>query len=118
MTTAAPHDGELAAAEAPPTLNGEVVFEAPWQGRVFGMAQAMTRAALFQWDDFRACLIAELAHHDGTGELRYYDHFLRALEQLLAERGLVSPDALRDRVEAFRHRDHGHDHLHPPSPQK
>ena len=33
---------------APPTANGEVVFEAPWQGRVFGMARLLAEARPLQ----------------------------------------------------------------------
>lgn len=105
-----PADGAL----APPMVNGEVVFDAPWQGRVFGMARAMAQAGVFQWDDFRACLIDELdgvGGSAGTGEpFAYYDHFLRALERLLNERGLLSAQALSTRFDAFSARPHGHDH--------
>ncbi len=105
---------ELGGELAPPMVNGEVVFEAPWQGRVFGMARALAEAGLYDWDEFRAHLIDEIAQWDraGAGEYRYYDHFLRAFEKLLVDKGLVSTDHVAERVEAFLARPHGHDHDH------
>lgn len=94
--------------------NGEVVFEAPWQGRVFGMAHALADAGLYQWDDFRARLILEIGRwdRDGEGEYAYFDHFLRAFERLLAERGLLAPAALEQRYALLHARPHDHDHIH------
>lgn len=105
-----PADGAL----APPCVNGELVFEAPWQGRAFGMARAMVEAGVFEWDEFRACLIDELAGRESSADapFPYWEHFLRALETLLATRNLVSTGALAERCEAFMSRAHGHDHLH------
>jgi nitrile hydratase accessory protein len=94
--------------------NGEVVFEAPWQGRVFGMARVMTESGLFDWTEFRACLIDELsaAGHPRVGEFAYYDHFQRALERLLASKGIVSAEALAVRTRGFAERPPDHDHDH------
>jgi nitrile hydratase accessory protein len=96
----------------PPIINGEVVFEAPWQGRVFGMAYSLASQGVFEWDEFRACLIDELARWDreGTGPFEYYDHFLRALEALLLHRGLIGEGELAGRLAEIAARPHGHDH--------
>ena len=48
-------------AAAPPRQNGELVFQAPWESRVFGLAAALRDRGLFAWDEFRVCLIAEIA---------------------------------------------------------
>jgi len=99
---------------APPMVNGEAVFEAPWQGRVFGMAHALADAGLFTWDEFRVHLIEEIGHWDrvGEGEYAYYQHFQRALERLLASRGLVATEALELRATQLGERPDGHDHDH------
>lgn len=101
-------DGEL----SPPMVNGEVVFETPWQGRVFGMAKSLADSGLYTWDEFRACLIGEVARWDrqSEGEYAYYDLFLSALEKVLAQKGAVEPAQLIARFEAVRSRPHGHDH--------
>lgn len=100
---------------APPMRNGEVVFEAPWQGRVFGMAKALADAGVFEWDAFRARLIDELAGWSPVGDqpFAYYDHFQRAFERLLDERGLLPDAALAARIDELVRRPPGHDHEHP-----
>jgi nitrile hydratase accessory protein len=106
---------------APPMKNGELVFEAPWQGRAFGIARGMAERGVYAWDDFRARLIAEVGAYDRRAEtmvrdggvapaFSYYEHFLRALEALLVERAIIVRGELVARVHAFEERPHGHDH--------
>ena len=108
-----PFEGRL----RPPMANGEVLFEAPWQGRVFGMAVALRDAGVFAWSEFQAHLIVvigdwDATHPDGSPDYAYYEHFQEALGRLLTERGLVDPGALEDRICAYAARPHGHDHDH------
>ncbi len=115
---------ELGGDAAPPMLNGELVFEAPWQGRAFGIARGLAEQGVYAWEDFRAQLIVQigafdrtLERDDGTAgmttpQFRYYDHFLCALETLLVARGIVAAGELTERVRAFEARPHGHDHAH------
>lgn len=111
---------ELNGHAAPPMLNGELVFDAPWQGRAFGIARGLVEQGVYAWDDFRARLIEQIGTfdraigHDGSAPppFHYYDHFLRALETLLVERGIVASGELTERVHAFEDRPHGHDHDH------
>lgn len=101
---------------APPMANGELVFEAPWEGRVFGMARQLADSGAYTWDEFRDSLIESIARWEsvaGEGaEYRYYDRFLEALEDLLVARGLIDTGSLRERFEEYRARPHGHDHRH------
>ena len=46
---------------AVPRKNGELVFEAPWEGRVFGMAVALSDDEVYAWDAFRDRLVGEIA---------------------------------------------------------
>lgn len=106
---------ELDTAIAPPLANGELVFETPWQGRVFGIARALAEQGLFSWDDFRACLIEAIARWESAGdqsEYRYYHCFLAALETLLVKRGVIAAGELAARVGAFAARAPDHDHHH------
>jgi nitrile hydratase accessory protein len=75
----------------------EPVFSAPWEARAFAMALGLSEAGLFTWDEFRERLIAEVGNadrvreHDGSANPgEYYEHFLRALERLLREKGIAS----------------------------
>jgi cobaltochelatase CobN len=81
---------ELDGPIAVPRKNGELVFEAPWQGRAFGMAVALSEQGLFPWEEFRQALIAEVAAAEARGgEFRYYDAWVAALERVLAAHGVV-----------------------------
>lgn len=100
---------------APPRSNGELVFETPWQGRAFGMAMSLAEAGVFDYEDFRVELIATIAEaerqaRDGGEAFAYYDCWLRALERVLASRGLLDGDALDELVSRYALRPHGHDH--------
>jgi nitrile hydratase accessory protein len=82
---------DLAGAAAVPRRNGELVFEAPWQGRVLGMAVALSEQGIFPWEEFRRELIRRVAEAETRGgEFRYYDAWLAAFECVLARRGLVT----------------------------
>ena len=35
-----------------PRKNGELVFEAPWEARAFGLAVALNDSGLYPWRDF------------------------------------------------------------------
>ena len=74
-----------------PRRNGELVFEAPWQGRIFGMAVALSEQGVFAWDEFRAALVRKIADAEARrDEFRYYQSWLAAFEDVLAARGLLS----------------------------
>jgi len=98
----------------PPMANGEVLFEEPWQGRVFGMAVALNQAGVFAWPEFQAKLIEVVGEWDcgaaSDDVYRYYDHFQSALHRLLTGKGVVSTEDLDERTAQFAARPHGHDH--------
>ncbi len=99
---------------APPRQNGELVFAAPWESRIFGIAVALHDRGLFEWDEFRASLIAEIAdwerRHRSDTEWSYYARWQRALETLLARKGLCTVAELEVRERALAARPAGHDH--------
>jgi nitrile hydratase accessory protein len=97
-----------------PRRNGELVFEAPWEGRVFGLAVAMADQRHIGWDDFRDRLVAEIAQGEAAGAASpYYERWLAAFESLLLVRGLVTAEELEARTAACAAEDeHDHDHDH------
>ena len=99
---------------APPRLNGELVFEAPWEGRSFAMAMALVEDGCFSWDDFRDHLIAAVQRweSDPAGEYRYYERWQEALESITAERGIVAATDVDALAAAYAARPAGHDHDH------
>ena len=62
------NDMPLDGTTAPPMANGELIFELPWQGRIFGMARALCNSGLYEWDEFRDHLIAEISTWDAAAE--------------------------------------------------
>jgi len=99
---------------APPRLNGELVFAEPWESRAFGVAAALRDRGLFDWDEFRACLIAQIAlwekQHPPDEPFSYYGCWQRALVELLAQKGVCSARELEVREHALASRPAGHDH--------
>lgn len=99
---------------APPRDNGELVFAEPWESRAFGMAVSLHDTGAFAWSAFQALLIARIAgwesgHPDGEC-WSYYQHWLGALEDVLAADGTVSADEVTVRARQLALREPGHDH--------
>ena len=89
----------------------------PWRPR--RSAVSASDAGVYDWEDFRQGLIAEIGaweaqhgrNHVEGGEWRYYARWLTSLERLLAEKGVVAREELDSRLhELAREDDHGHDH--------
>ena len=81
-TVRVPYEGS----DAPPRSNGELVFEAPWQGRAFGICLALLEREGLGWDDFRPYLAAAIERQP---EASYYQCFAEALGEFSAARGLT-----------------------------
>ena len=69
-----------------PRQNGELVFDAPWESRAFGLAAAYVASTGGDWDRFRPHLVRAIA--ELPDETPYYEAWVTALESLLAEDGL------------------------------
>ena len=88
--------------EALPRKNGELVFEEPWEGRAFGLAVAMNESGIYDWADFRDRLVQETAADEKHGEhTGYYQRWVRTLERLALDRGLVTSSELDARTGAY-----------------
>ena len=98
----------------PPMANGEVIFEEPWQGRVFAMSILLNKAGLFSWDEFQSQLISTIEQWEREGDnsedYKYYERFSDALNSLLGKKGIVAGEELVERTEEYVNRPHGHDH--------
>ena len=94
--------GQMDGAAALPRKNGELVFEAPWESRAFGLAVAMSDQEQYAWEEFRQRLIAEIGAADASGSAAsYYERWLAAFESLLVERGFVSREELERRTAEY-----------------
>ena len=85
-----------------PRRNGELVFEEPWQGRVFGMAIALHEQGAYEWEEFRQALIHRIAAAEQRGgPFVYYEIWLETFESLLSTKGLVTRDELDESTYQF-----------------
>ena len=95
---------------APPRANGEFVFEAPWESRIFGVTVALYEAERFTWPDFQARLIAAIAEQDAAGETRYWAAWLEAFRGLAEAHGWLAAAELAALERELAARPVGHDH--------
>jgi nitrile hydratase accessory protein len=82
----APAVRDMEGLAALPRDNGEIVFEAPWQGRAFGLALGVVQQLGLEWEEFRRRLITAIA---AEPDRPYYESWTVALEALVTERGLA-----------------------------
>jgi nitrile hydratase accessory protein len=93
---------DMDGASSLPRKNGELVFDAAWEARVFGMTISMHERSLFDWNEFRDELIEEIAIADREGSSStYYERWLEAFEHLLVEKGLLTHEELEARLADF-----------------
>lgn len=106
---------EMEGEAALPRKNGELVFEAPWEGRAFGLAVALNQGGFYEWRAFRDQLVAQIADADAaSSDSTYYERWLASLEELLVARGLVTRTELDTRTHEYEtgERDDEDDHDH------
>lgn len=98
-----------------PRDEGGPVFAEPWQAQAFALAVKLSEQGHYTWKEWAAALSHQLQEAARRGEpddgSRYYEHWLAALERLVAEKGLASTDALTQRkaawTAAYLHTPHG-----------
>ncbi len=94
----------------PPRANGEIVFDAPWQSRLFGLTAALAEREALSWADVQSALIAEVqvGDHDTGTPSGYWQCWLRAVGRL----EVVETEVWSDLVDELSRREVGHDHRH------
>jgi nitrile hydratase accessory protein len=78
------------------------VFAEPWQAQAFAMTLKLHEAGAFTWPEWAQALSAELAGDPDDDGSRYYDHWVAALEGLVAGHNLAAPAELAARKDAWR----------------
>ena len=106
---------DISSPAAIPRRNGEPVFNEPWESRIFGAAVALCEGGLFEWDEFRERLMAEIATADAGRDASaqpsssYYERFLAALERLLIDKGVCASEEIDQRSSDESTDEHDHD---------
>jgi nitrile hydratase accessory protein len=78
-------------------------FDKPWELRAFAMAVAAYHQGKYAWSEFQLSLIGSIKRwEDGSGDepWSYYEHWLNALETVLADNGVLADAALDERTRA------------------
>ena len=87
------------------------VFAEPWQAQAFAMAVQLNAQGMFSWAEWAGALSQELTGDPTDDGSRYYQHWVAALEALVARRGFAAADELATRkadwAEAYRRTPHG-----------
>ena len=80
---------------------GAPVFQAPWEAQAFAIAVRLHEAGHFTWTEWADRLAQAITRAQAAGDPdrgdTYYHHWLAALEGLVAEKGLIGTDELRQR---------------------
>ncbi|MGM5000853.1 nitrile hydratase accessory protein [Tardiphaga sp. 538_B7_N1_4] len=83
------------------------VFREPWEAQAFAMAVTLHERGVFTWTEWAAALAAEIKRAQAGGDAdtgeTYYRHWLATLENLIAEKGVTTADALHRYRDAWDH---------------
>ena len=95
-------DAAAQAARALPGLprdDAGPVFREPWEAQAFAMALALHARGLFTWTEWAAALADEIVRAQAGGDPdtgdTYYRHWLAALETLVTEKRVTTPQTLQ-----------------------
>ena len=81
------------------------VFREPWEAEAFAMTLNLYAQGYFTWPDWVERLGAEISAAPDAGDAdrgdTYYLHWLKALEGLVAEKGLLTTADLANRRDAW-----------------
>src|SRR5688572_22959704 len=83
------------------------VFTEPWQAQAFAMALALHAKGVFTWPEWAATLADEIKRAQAAGDPdtgdTYYLHWLATLENLVAEKNVVTRETLHRYRDAWDH---------------
>ena len=105
--TGLPESPSLSSLRGLPLDGEQPVFGAPWQAQAFGMTLALHQKGLFTWTEWAQALADQIKAAQRAGDAdvgdTYYQHWLAALEGLVAAKGLCSKAELNRYQEAWEH---------------
>ncbi len=78
-------------------------FTEPWEVRAFAIAVAAYHNGQYEWSEFQLSLIDSIKKWEAEGgePWSYYEHWLEALETVLAGNGALSDAALDEKTKAM-----------------
>jgi nitrile hydratase accessory protein len=92
----------------------EPVFAEPWQAQAFALVIALRDRGVFGWDEWARALSDEVHRPEAAADGHdYYEHWMRALEGLLASKGIASAARIDDLSAAWQRAAHATPHGKP-----
>lgn len=89
----------------------EPVFAEPWQAEAFALVVALHDRGVFGWDEWAKALSAEVHRPDAAEDGHdYYEHWMHALESLLASKGIAPAASVDDLAAAWQRAAHATPH--------
>ena len=83
------------------------MFSEPWQAHAFAMVLALHERGLYTWREWADTLAAQIAAAQAAGDAdrgdTYYQHWLAALETLVARKGAGTATELARTARAWEH---------------
>ena len=74
------------------------VFREPWEAQAFAMVLVLHERGMFTWPEWASTLADEIKRAQAAGDPdtgdTYYQHWLKALERLVAEKGVTTGEML------------------------
>jgi nitrile hydratase accessory protein len=105
MTTSILPELDLGTLPALPRDAEGPVFKAPWEAQAFAITLSLHARGAFTWREWADALARELAAAAERGEpddgSHYYQHWLAALEKIVAGKKLVAGQEMERRVEEW-----------------
>lgn len=100
--------------DAPSTLSGQPwdddtgpVFAEPWEAQAFAITLTLHQKGVFTWSEWAQALATQIAAAQAAGDAdrgdTYYQHWLAALESLVASKGVSSMAELTRYQQAWDH---------------
>ena len=92
-----------------PRKSGELLFHDPWEGEAFAMAVSLCEQGCYDWIEFQAQLIQQVAiadQQDPESRATYYESWLRAFEKLLQAKGILERKTISKRVKNMKRADY------------
>ncbi|WP_181763401.1 nitrile hydratase accessory protein [Mesorhizobium sp. B2-4-15] len=106
-------EAAMPAADLPAGFNAPV-FAEPWQAEAFAMTVALHEKGLFSWGEWAQALSAEVKKPGAAADGHdYYEHWLAALESLLASKGLAAKPDVDAMAQAWERAAHATPHGKP-----
>lgn len=89
-----------------PRENGELIFENPWESKVFAMAVILFKEGVYTWNQFNEEFVKKIGEHESKNPQteavsQYYHNWMEAFEKILLDKDIITQEQLDKRSDEF-----------------